>query len=230
MSIYLISDTHFGHAKIIEYAQRPFADVTEQDRILIDNWRQMLTEEDTTFHLGDVALGRNKAWIRLTLESIPGKKVLILGNHDRDHSVKWWLEAGFDEVYPYPIILDGFWMLSHEPLFVNTAMPYVNIHGHTHQTSSDNPQQVNISVEKMAYAPVLFDEIKAFFKPETLPDLSDRDPCDGSPGKPGVFLSKFPTRALIPCDGCKACRRPSALSRILENLDRLEEDAKGKKP
>ena len=36
--IWVTSDTHFGHAKVIEYCDRPFNDIHEMDRELIKRW------------------------------------------------------------------------------------------------------------------------------------------------------------------------------------------------
>ena len=35
---YYIADPHFGHANVIRFSDRPFADVDEMNRCLIENW------------------------------------------------------------------------------------------------------------------------------------------------------------------------------------------------
>ena len=37
---YLIADTHFGHARIMEYENRPFASVEDMDVKIIENWNR----------------------------------------------------------------------------------------------------------------------------------------------------------------------------------------------
>jgi calcineurin-like phosphoesterase family protein len=71
---------------------------------------------------------------------------------------------GFEEVYRYPIIYKGFYILSHEPVYLNEHMPYVNLHGHIHSKKYDSKQYVNLSVEMINYTPVLFDDIKKQFE------------------------------------------------------------------
>lgn len=51
--IFFIADTHFGHNEIIKYENRPFSDTDEMDRILISNWNNTVSNNDTVFMLGD---------------------------------------------------------------------------------------------------------------------------------------------------------------------------------
>ena len=46
---YYISDLHFGHRAIIDLDERPFNDVTEMEWALIDNWNEVVTENDIYF-------------------------------------------------------------------------------------------------------------------------------------------------------------------------------------
>jgi calcineurin-like phosphoesterase family protein len=163
---YLWSDLHLFHKNVILYEDRPFASVEDMNATIIKNWRDTISNHDKLFNFGDVALGCSKEMLEKIIKSLPGYKVLIMGNHDRGHSVKWFREVGFDEVYPYPIIVEGFYIFSHEDVYVNDHMPYVNIHGHSHSKGTDNPQKVNVSVEKIGYKPVSFESIKKRFNTE----------------------------------------------------------------
>lgn len=158
--IYIWSDLHLNHKNIIEYENRPFSSVQEMNKTLLSAWRTHIKGNDTIINLGDVFLSGDKESCTQIIKNLPGKKILVMGNHDRQHSLRWWLDVGFDEVYPYPIIYDSFYILSHEPLYVSKKMPYANIHGHTHSSSFDNPQMVNVSVDVLGFVPFSFDEIK----------------------------------------------------------------------
>lgn len=163
--IWMISDTHFGNNKIIKFAGRPFSDADEMDHVLIRNWNDTVGTKDIVYILGDFADGYEYQDIADLVELLNGTKRLLLGNHDRERN--WlsskWLSLGFSEVYHQPIIIDDFWILSHEPVFLNDKMPYVNIHGHLHEKTLSLETYVNVSVEQINYTPRLLSDIKKQF-------------------------------------------------------------------
>lgn len=162
--VWVISDSHFGHLNIIKYCNRPFDDVETMNETIIKNWNNTVSKDDLVFHLGDVILGRNaKENMKEIIPKLNGKKILIRGNHDH-FKTSDYIEAGFHTVYDYPIIYDGFYFLSHEPLFMNENMPYVNVHGHLHDKSYNSKQHINVSVECIDYKPISFNSIKKIFK------------------------------------------------------------------
>lgn len=78
---FFTSDTHFNHANIIRFCNRPFNDVEQMNETLIANWNRVVQPEDTVFHLGDFCLGGSVEWTKI-LNRLNGKIYLILGNHD----------------------------------------------------------------------------------------------------------------------------------------------------
>ena len=79
-NLFFISDLHFSHANIINLANRPFKDVLEMNKTLIENWNNTVSKSDTVFILGDFCFGQASVWEKL-LRQLNGNKVLILGNH-----------------------------------------------------------------------------------------------------------------------------------------------------
>lgn len=82
MATFFTSDTHFGHARIIELSNRPFRDVQHMNEMLIKNWNSVVGPEDHVYHLGDVALGTFDESMRCVAR-LNGIKHLVMGNHDR---------------------------------------------------------------------------------------------------------------------------------------------------
>jgi len=163
--VYVYSDPHYYHKNIIKYTDRPFKDVEEMNSELIKRWNNTVSKEDKVFILGDFGFG-NQEQMKEIVSRLNGYIVLIMGNHDRHKTAKWWRECGFFQVSEYPIIYRDFYILSHEPVFMNSHMPYLNIHGHKHHISMDKDYYVNVSVEKTDYKPVSFDELVSGYNME----------------------------------------------------------------
>jgi calcineurin-like phosphoesterase family protein len=82
MTIWFTSDTHFGHARIIELSNRPFRDVDHMNEELVRRWNELVQPEDHVYHLGDVALGSFADSIA-HIGRLNGVKTMVTGNHDR---------------------------------------------------------------------------------------------------------------------------------------------------
>lgn len=95
---FFTSDTHFGHANIIRFCNRPFKNVEEMDEALIENWNQVVSEDDTVFHLGDFAFGGSSVWNSI-IPRLNGHINLIIGNHDRKNLRQGYMSY-FDMVVP----------------------------------------------------------------------------------------------------------------------------------
>ena len=86
--LFFTADTHFCHANIIRYCNRPFDSIEEMNETLTANWNRVVGPDDTVYHLGDfgmgTALGPNGE--PQTLADIAyrlnGQIHLIVGNHD----------------------------------------------------------------------------------------------------------------------------------------------------
>jgi calcineurin-like phosphoesterase family protein len=96
-NIFVTSDTHFSHANIIKYCNRPYKDYTEMNEKLIFNWNNVVSNDDLVFHLGDFQMLDDYNILYDKLSRLNGDKILILGNHDyMSHSD--YINAGFKDV------------------------------------------------------------------------------------------------------------------------------------
>jgi len=158
---WIISDTHFGHRKIIEMCNRPFQNLEEMEKTIIKNWNNRIQDGHDVIIAGDFSLSTKERCEQICRQ-LHGNKLLIKGNHD-SHSNQYYRDCGFDEVSKYPIILEEFWIVSHEPLYMDNSLPYFNIHGHIHNNpmfKSISSVNYCVSVERTDYKPVDFEVIK----------------------------------------------------------------------
>ena len=163
--IYFIADTHFTEENIMQYENRPFDSVAMMNREIVDRWNSVVNEDDEVYVLGDFGAAGQEAFM---LSQLKGKKFLVKGNHDV-RSNQYYREAGFEEVYDHPVIIRDFWILSHEPLYVNTNMPYANLFGHVHNSpiiKTFSKQHYCVSVERIDYTPISFDAIVSVIQSE----------------------------------------------------------------
>lgn len=133
--IFLTSDTHAGHANIMQFARRPFSSVEEMDQALIDNWNAVVSDNDDVYHLGDLALG-SKAFIRQFVSQLKGRIHLIMGNHDHHNIAGTSLTSLFAEVCEGKVLryAHRHIFLNHYPLLCwpGTYEHAPQFHGHVH--------------------------------------------------------------------------------------------------
>ena len=134
--IYFTADTHFDHANIIRFCNRPFATVEEMNEALIANWNRKVHDNDTVYILGDM-------FFRTTdpepiLRQLKGRKHLITGNHDSQWMKKVDMDRWFASVQPYLETSDGQHTLTlcHFPMvsWNHQSRSYM-IHGHIHENT-----------------------------------------------------------------------------------------------
>ena len=85
--VWLTSDTHFGHANIIKYCQRPFSSVEEMDETMIARWNAVVGAEDVVLHLGDFAY-KTRHGVEEILGRLSGRVYLVMGNHDDRNKIR----------------------------------------------------------------------------------------------------------------------------------------------
>ena len=55
------SDLHLGHANVIRFDKRPFADVEEINQYIINRWNDRVSEDDTVYIVGDICHRKRKS-------------------------------------------------------------------------------------------------------------------------------------------------------------------------
>jgi calcineurin-like phosphoesterase family protein len=161
-NIFIISDTHFGHANILKFTDsttgeriRPmFNNLEEMDETMVECWNSVVKDQDIVYHLGDVYFGDGHR----VLPRLKGRKRLILGNHDNGKSE--YIQKYFQKVLMWRMFPEFNCVLTHVPIH-ESGMYKVgyNLHGHIHQNASPGDRWINCSVEVQDYTPKAIEEL-----------------------------------------------------------------------
>jgi len=150
-NIFLIADTHFGHAGVTRFLRedgtklRPWDDTESMDEALIERWNKVVKNHDKVYHLGDVVINRKALH---TLGRLNGDKVLIKGNHDIFRLGEY--AQYFRDIRAYHVMDNC--ILSHIPIHPLSKSRFrANIHGHTHDRTIPDPWYHCVSVEQIDY-------------------------------------------------------------------------------
>ena len=178
MATHLIADPHFFHASpdradgIIRMCGRPYANGREMNDAMASAWRKVVRKDDDIIVVGDFAHRADPAELKRLFESLPGRKHLIVGNHDGPDT----LSLGWQSIHHlcctsidstrvvlchYPMIS---WPGSRKPTTLQ-------LYGHHHGKIPGNQQSCDIGVDVMGPAPVRLNAIKSYMA--TLPPRLD---------------------------------------------------------
>ena len=151
MKTWLISDTHFYHDKMVVLCNRPL----DFHQKIITNWNQMISTDDLVIHLGDIT------WTKDTVvETLPGRKILIKGNHDKQ-SYSWYMRNGFSfACESFSLFTGGLNVIfSHKPLIFHEYD--INIHGHLHNAATIDSvcKHYCVALENTDYKPILLSDL-----------------------------------------------------------------------
>lgn len=170
MTTFFTADTHFGHKNIIQHCRRPFSDVDNMTRLLVQNWNEVVTDDDTVYHLGDISF-LNRAKTADIVTQLNGTIHLVRGNHDGAKGT--FYEDLFESVSEFKTIkVDGqSIVLCHYALKVwnNSHHGAWNLHGHSHGNLEDDPHalQWDVGVDSNHYYPVSFETLQVIMANKT---------------------------------------------------------------
>lgn len=164
--VWLYADSHFRHANVIKYCNRPFSCVEEMDETLINNWNTMVKPDDVVYHLGDFALA-NRERIRNIVARLNGHIVLVMGNHD-NFQPSFYIDAGFKTAIHKSIIIDNNLVLSHiPPAREYISDKYIYIFGHIHDKRvdiEDLPNCLCVCCDRTDFFPISLRRCKELIK------------------------------------------------------------------
>ena len=159
--IYFTSDSHFSHANILKYCNRPFTDVHHMNTVLTNNWNSIIDQNDTVYFLGDFAMSN---YPEKYFDRLNGKKHLVVGNHDKKNTVNLPWESKSDLL---KINVDGqIIVLCHYSMRVWDRSHHGSWHlfGHSHGKLPPYGLSFDVGVDANNYSPISFNEVKTKIK------------------------------------------------------------------
>ena len=174
------SDTHFNHANIIRYCNRPWLqpgdlDATgnwvsksiakiradEMNEHMITQWNAVVGPNDDIWHLGDFGFGDYTDILR----RLHGRIHMIVGSHDKQI---WEHKDRFVEISPM-LDVEGI-TLCHYALrtWPKSHFNSCHLYGHSHGTLPGIGKSFDIGVDCWSFTPVSLDTIKE--EMEKMPD------------------------------------------------------------
>ena len=174
MSIFITSDEHYGHERIISLAARPFASVTEMNEVIIEHHNRKVPNNPNhlTIHVGDMFWQTMLAEDALSILSrLHGSHALVYGNHDELIERYVWLRDAFKWVVgknkasgteivkwnKHKITLNHYaqrvWDGSHKG--------HWHVYGHSHGALEGVGKSFDIGVDSHDFTPWSLEEIAA---------------------------------------------------------------------
>ena len=175
--IYFTSDLHLGHTAVIRMNQRPFADVEEMNRVLIDHINEIVKPDDTLYILGDLSYKLSVIQANELIQTIRCRnKYLIKGNHDKNYAPELFKEIvdfkhlalSYSSMISYDVSLMHYPMLE----WPRSRHGSIQMHGHIHSKDSsynlkmrdEHIRRYDVGVDANNYMPVSFEDIVKFMK------------------------------------------------------------------
>lgn len=151
--VFVTADTHFGHANIIRFCDRPYATAREMDDALVAEWNRVVGDDDDVLHLGDFVMGDDRQ-AQAMLSRLKGRLHFVRGNHDTR-----WGHSRMSSLSGHPIV----W-LSDAPVMVCDGLKAhcchypmrswdgqyhgsVHLYGHVHNSLEPLPNSVDAGVD-----------------------------------------------------------------------------------
>jgi len=162
--IFFTADEHYYHKNIIKYANRPYDDVFEMNRDLINRFNSVVQGSDVTIHAGDFSFG-NKTKTQEIIDNLNGCHIFLSGDHDR------WMNKNMlkNRIYiykkhSYNITVCHFCMRVWPKSHYNSW----HLFGHSHGNLDPIGKSLDIGVDTNDYTPYSIIQIDDIMK--TKPD------------------------------------------------------------
>ena len=167
---YYWSDQHLDHYNIIKHSNRPFTNVNEMNRTMIENCKSIVQPNDELYFGGDICMNLTPEILSM-IKSINCKKYLVKGNHDKKSLKNKNFRDLFVDIRDImtihdndkTIVLCHYPMIEWDGYFRGTYHFYGHVHNnHDNQANkimSNIDNAYNIGVDILGFMPRTADEI-----------------------------------------------------------------------
>jgi calcineurin-like phosphoesterase family protein len=162
--IWFSADYHLSHKNIIKYCDRPFKDIEEMDKTILNNLEDSVKSKDILYYLGDLTFKLNVAQAFFNeFEDI--EIHYIIGNHDNEEvlntvkkyckSIAALMDINIKEI---SITLCHYAMRVWNKSHLNAWQLY----GHSHANLLPIGKQYDVGVDNNNFFPVSFKYLKDY--------------------------------------------------------------------
>lgn len=165
-NVFFTSDTHFNAQRTLNLSKRPFTNLDEMNKTLVNNWNSVVKQNDIVFHLGDFGDYKYREYLN-------GEIVLIKGNYERYHKEEFeqnkhcFMEY-FDFLHSICIPSDDssyILNMTHEPHRIKDYKINecnFNLFGHVHKLCMIKPYGLNVGSDCHNFTPIDLETIKYY--------------------------------------------------------------------
>lgn len=172
-NVFITSDEHYGHERIIELANRPFTSVEEMNETIVERHNKVVPDNRNflTIHVGDMF------WHTMTgpealaiLSRLNGRHAFLYGNHDELMAKSDILRMGFEWVRGENKVPSGHLLnfnkhkltLSHfaQRVWEGSHKGHWHCYGHSHNALPGLGKSFDIGVDGHDFTPWSLEEIE----------------------------------------------------------------------
>lgn len=168
--LFFISDTHFYHANVMKYANRPFTDVNHMNEEMIKRWNEVVPKDGIVILCGDFGFA-SASKLKEIRDRLNGTIIFIAGNHDNENNIKYKGEYIFDEIHLMIniAVLDEdakggkqYITCCHYPMesYYNSRYGAWLVYGHHHGTYD---KLYDVGVDNNDFYPVSYNKLKEIY-------------------------------------------------------------------
>lgn len=172
--IWFTADFHLNHSNILRYCNRPFPNVEEMNRVIIDRLNGRVKTNDILYFLGDFCMGSRSRAAEFRGQIRCRTIFAIPGNHDKQirkliKEFNWLNDLTEISVNNQRIMLCHYAMR----VWNHSSRGAWHLYGHSHGRLPDIPssRSMDIGVDAHDFFPWHFDEIRSRMVSKAAPGL-----------------------------------------------------------